>query len=227
MQVTTMELDEMDALRETFSALADGQLRADETVHVLQALAADPALRAVLEEDWRATHLIGDVLRGGAQGCGVSSPGFLGRLQARLQAEQPLAPELAVPALVQRPAAAEAANDGIFRWKLVAGLASCAAVASVVWNVAAGGPELGPSQMAAGVPAESFQLAAEAPLPAAAPASRVVAQPVTLASGEPQVMLRDARLDELLAAHKQAGIGAALQMPAGVLRSAAFAGPER
>jgi sigma-E factor negative regulatory protein RseA len=50
-----------------------------------------------------------------------------------------------------------------------------------------------------------------------------------LPSGEAQVMLRDARLDELLAAHKQAGSSSALQMPvpAGLLRSATFTASER
>ena len=39
-------------------------------------------------------------------------------------------------------------------------------------------------------------------------------------------MLRDPRLDELLAAHRQLG-GAALQMPSGFLRNATFEGPGR
>jgi sigma-E factor negative regulatory protein RseA len=36
------------------------------------------------------------------------------------------------------------------------------------------------------------------------------------------VMIRDARLDELLAAHKQFGGASALQQPAGFLRNATF-----
>ena len=40
-------------------------------------------------------------------------------------------------------------------------------------------------------------------------------------------MLRDARLDELLAAHKQFGGISALQMPAGFLRNATFENPAR
>jgi sigma-E factor negative regulatory protein RseA len=38
-------------------------------------------------------------------------------------------------------------------------------------------------------------------------------------------MLRDARLDELLAAHQQAGGGS--QMPSSFLRNATFEGPSR
>ena len=42
-----------------------------------------------------------------------------------------------------------------------------------------------------------------------------------------QVMIRDPRLDELLAAHKQFGSTSALQMPAGFLRNATFETPGR
>ena len=52
-----------------------------------------------------------------------------------------------------------------------------------------------------------------------------VNQPVTNAQG--QVMIRDPRLDELLAAHKQYGSTSALQMPAGFLRNATFEAPAR
>jgi sigma-E factor negative regulatory protein RseA len=41
-------------------------------------------------------------------------------------------------------------------------------------------------------------------------------------------MIRDPRLDEMLAAHRQLGGGAsALQTPAGFLRNATFEGPVR
>ena len=44
----------------------------------------------------------------------------------------------------------------------------------------------------------------------------------------PAVMIRDPRLDEMLAAHRQLGGGAsALQSPAGMLRNATFEGPAR
>jgi len=49
-----------------------------------------------------------------------------------------------------------------------------------------------------------------------------VSSSMVLASGEPRVMLRDARLDALLAAHKQFGGASALQVPAGFLRNATF-----
>jgi sigma-E factor negative regulatory protein RseA len=48
-----------------------------------------------------------------------------------------------------------------------------------------------------------------------------------MAQAGPQTMLRDPRLDELLAAHKQYGGASALQMPAGFLRNATFEAPQR
>ena len=40
-------------------------------------------------------------------------------------------------------------------------------------------------------------------------------------------MIRDPRLDQLLAAHRQLGGGTALQAPSGFLRNATFEGPAR
>jgi sigma-E factor negative regulatory protein RseA len=55
------------------------------------------------------------------------------------------------------------------------------------------------------------------------PAPAVVAPPVVAAAQEvAPVMIRDPRLDELLAAHKQFGGASALQQPAGFLRNATF-----
>lgn len=213
-----MDMDTVDARRERVSAAVDGELRADELAQALAGLDADDALRASLQADWQAYHLIGDVLRSGEQATCRSSSGFLARLQTRLQDEALPVAELPKPDLVQRPMV-DAANDGVFRWKAVAGFASLAAAAAIVWNVSGGGVAP-PQPQLAGAPAPSAVLAATAP------ASRTVEQ-ATVVGGEPQIMLRDARLDELLAAHKQVGMGAALQMPAGFMRSATFAAPER
>jgi sigma-E factor negative regulatory protein RseA len=115
---------------------------------------------------------------------------------------------------------AEAANQPVFRWKLVAGLASLAAAAAIGWNWignagAPAGARLAQQQQGAVV-------AASEPSPRAAAPNRVV---VGSGSAAPQVMLRDARLDELLAAHQQAG--GASQMPSGFLRNATFESPSR
>ncbi|MCJ0764300.1 sigma-E factor negative regulatory protein [Variovorax terrae] len=207
-----------DALEncESVSALADGQLRGDEFARAVQLAAHDAQAQAA----WRTYHLIGDVLRSGELAACGRDAAFVQRFQARLQRE-PL-PAAAMPAIaeaapesrpVSRPApVAEAANESSFRWKLVAGFASLAAVAAIGWNSAG-------SLMRPEVPTLAL-----APLPAA-PAQ----QPVALASNDPQaqVMIRDPRLDELLAAHKQLGGMSVLQMPASFLRNATFDGPAR
>jgi sigma-E factor negative regulatory protein RseA len=117
--------------------------------------------------------------------------------------------------------ASDSANDAqpatIFQRKL----ASLAAVVTMVWSVAGGASPTNVAPQLATAPAA--QIAAT---PSVRVASQTVEQPVTLANGEAQVMIRDARLDELLTAHKQVGSGAVLQMPAGFLRSATFATPE-
>ena len=117
----------------------------------------------------------------------------------------------------------EAANEPVFRWKLLAGVASLAAVAAIGWNLVAGigsapvGPQLaqqGSSVLAATSSGSGLEGAA-----AAAPMRVVVG------GGNAQVMLRDPRLDQLLEAHRQAG--GASQMPSGFLRNATFEGSSR
>jgi sigma-E factor negative regulatory protein RseA len=160
---------------------------------------------------WHAYHLIGDVLRSGDASRAAAPQPFLDRLSARLAQEPCPQPELAssVVAVQPRWSSAVAANDASMRWKLLAGVASIAAVAAVGWSVVATG--------AGGAPAAQPQLAA-APQQQAAP---------VLARSEAGVMIRDPRLDELLAAHRQFGGASALQMPAGFVRNATFEGPAR
>lgn len=217
-----MNQDDVLKLHEQLSALADGELDGDEAAR-LMALPEDG--REGLHATWQTYHLIGDVLRGGEQTAVHASSDFLSRLQTRLAEEPPLVPARPVAVPVAEPVVLavhgrEPANDASFRWKMVAGCASFVAVAALAWTVVGGaGPVVPQPQMAA----------VQAPLVEAKAAPQVVEQEVRLPSGEAQVMLRDARLDELLAAHKQAGSSTALQMPvpAGLLRSATFTAPER
>jgi sigma-E factor negative regulatory protein RseA len=92
----------------------------------------------------------------------------------------------------------EAAND--WRWKVAAGVASVAAVVAVGWNVWSAGGSAQP------------QLAA-------APQAAAVVE----ASATP--MMRDPRLDRLLAAHREFGGATALGNTSGFLRNATFEGP--
>lgn len=191
--------------RERLSALADGQLQGDE-------LSAAFAYAAEDEEGaktWQLYHLVGDVLRS-ADLAQPANPAFMARLREQLAQEAlPERPQVPVPVAVVAAGLPEAANASVFRWKMVAGFASLAAVAAMGWNA------LGHLQEESAGP----QLAAA---PATAPVQ-------VAATGNPdtQVMIRDPRLDELLAAHKQYSGTTALQMPAGFLRNANFDSPAR
>lgn len=196
--------------QEQLSALADGELDLAQTRAVVQASRAD----ASLMHTWASYHAIGQVLRGHASDA------------ARVQQQAPVGSAMVVPASMQavpvrapsvqpeqlrRDAAHRpAANDAVFRWKLVAGVAAFAAVGSMVWALV--GTQGSPT---------SAQLAQRA-----APAPTVVATAPAPAESKPAeaapVMIRDPRLDELLAAHKQFGGASALQQPAGFLRNATF-----
>jgi sigma-E factor negative regulatory protein RseA len=199
--------DAMDKMntQEIVSALADGQLHGEEFARGVQAVVADPQAR----QAWQTYHLIGDVLRSGHMTVGVTPAAFMDGLAQRL-AREPLATNsIAAHALPARAEgqfhARKAANDGSFRWKLVAGFASLTAVAAIGWTVAGG----------LGAKPEQAQLAG------------VPAQPPVVAGSEQGPMIRDARLDELLAAHRQFGGASALPTPAGFLRNATFEGPAR
>ena len=188
--------------QELISALADGQLQGDAFARAVDAAAADASAR----EAWLTYHLIGDVLRSGEHAAGTLPSAFLSRLQVRLQQEQPSVVSRAGSGASQplsRVAAQPAANDGNFRWKVVAGFASLAAMAAIGWTVV-GAPSRPEQAQLAGAPAATV-----------------------LAESERGVMIRDARLDEFMAAHRQLGGASALQMPAGFLRNATFEGPIR
>ena len=219
-----MSMNDVLRNRETISALADGQLRGDEFARAVEVALADVDAQAT----WHAYHLVGDVLRSGERAACAADRGFVTRLQTRLRqepgrsgpvlADPPVAIDLradnvrSTGASASFDARAGAANESGFGWKLVAGFASLAAVAAIGWNA------LGGLTGATGQPVLALQA------PAAAPAAQSAA---TLAGGELPVMIRDPRLDELLAAHKQFGGTSALQMPAGFLRNATFEGPAR
>jgi len=212
-----------DSIREQVSALADGHLQGSAFAEAIDALEAHDELRA----DWHAYHLIGDVLRSGQHApCGDSNV-FLARLQARLATEAVApVPVRAVPVVVAARQRAEPANEPVFRWKLVAGAASLAAVAAISWNWVGGmsstpnDAQLAQTQQ----PPAMSVLAASGPNATSAIASAVPTR-VQIGNGAPQVMLRDPRLDELLAAHQQVGGGS--QMPSTFLRNTTFEGPSR
>lgn len=217
--------DDVNMQQQLLSALVDGELAGDEWEQAL-ALAED----AQGQSDWQLYHLVGDVLRSPdlAHHC---QHDVLTGLRAQLAQEPPLA--LAVPqaqtlaagALEQvtaplqattdaRPSATKtaqvvalhdpAANASVFRWKLAAGFATVAAVAAVGWHMLASQPQLHGAQLAQRLPD--------------------VPPVVAVASDNGQsVMLRDPRLDALLASQQQYASRPSLQVPAEFLRNASLA----
>ena len=192
------------------SALFDDELLADDAARCLQ----DGG--QALVDRWCEYQDVRSALR--AETAGPSSQAFLNDFRARLAQEQAVQP---TPVVVV-PANRQAANDSVFRWKMVAGLASFAAVAAIGWSVLGG---LGPQ------PGAGAQLAQGAvPVPGQAQVVTLMAPAATAtppAANAGAVMLRDPRLDELLAAHRQSAGASALGDAAGCLRNATFEGPGR
>lgn len=203
-----------ESWREQLSALADGELAGEDMTRALQY-----AAQAEGESTWQLYHLVGDVLRS-PDLAKPANPDFLARLRVELAKEAPaVRPGFRMQAdeVVAAPVA-DSANASVFRWKMVAGVASLAAVAAIGWT------SLGALQGARDAAGGGAQLALSAERSPSAAGSPVLA--VADADGQ-QVMIRDPRLDELLAAHKQFGSTSALQMPAGFLRNATFEAPGR
>lgn len=206
-----MTYDNLDDSRSAqLSALADGELDGAQAVALVQASREDAGLLAT----WSSYHAIGDMLRAHARDMRDAQPnGLLGSAQSAGSAVEPaLAQSAAFQALPRA-----AANESLFRWKLVAGVAALAAVGSMAWSlVATQGAPLGEQLAQSKVPS----VTAVAGLASAGSTPSNVLQ--ANSPDSVPVMIRDARLDELLAAHKQFGGASALQQPAGFLRNATF-----
>ena len=143
-------------MKSKISALMDGELERHEAAALLDALRAEGEMR----DAWRTYHLIGDAMHDTR----MLSPGFAGRVAARLAAEPTvLAPRLA-PA--ERP-----------RWQLLSAAASIAAVAMVtsVWFVLQDGadPASRMAQSNKAAPLAAAPLTAQATARTSAPAALV------------------------------------------------------
>ncbi|WP_296505471.1 sigma-E factor negative regulatory protein [Rhodoferax sp.] len=211
-----MMMQEAEKNRELVSALADGQLRGEEFARTVEWLNEADAAQVA----WDTYHLVGEVLRSGETVASAVDTAFMQRLKLSLQQEKPLRPSMAAINSVASCAVStgaaglndskvESANNASFRWKLLAGVASLAAVSVIGWQALVGGGDLqGAALMAQTVNPD-------------------VAVQQVAANGAPQVMIRDRQLDALLAAHRQFGGTSALQKPAGFLRNATFEGAGR
>jgi sigma-E factor negative regulatory protein RseA len=201
--------DDASATRgEWLSALFDGECTMPQVEALLTRgdAAADRAT-------WDAYRCIGQALRAQAAAHGGADPAFVRAVMARVAREPVVAPP--VPAMPPAASAqVPAANDAVFRWKVVAGVAAVAAIVAVVWGSGAlpGAPS-GGAQWAG-----STHDSAPAPIVVSAPAV-----PASASSG----VIRDPQIEELMAAHRQWGGASALQTSAGFLRAASYDVPAR
>lgn len=194
---------------EALSALVDGEADA----RAAASLSARWRDEAALRERWHSYQLIGDVLRSEELGGRGRDAAFLQRLRTQLDQEPVvLAPRVhpvadgAAAALPRR----RAAGAGLRRWATPAAVA--AGFLAVIGSLAV--------TRLPGPQADAPQLA-QAP---AVPQRVVQAAPADQVEPASGVLIRDARLDQYLAAHKQFGGSSALSVPSGFLRSATYDG---
>lgn len=234
--------EDLNKIHEQVSALADGQLRGLEFAQTVEMITT----RSDLRSSWHTYHVIGDVLRSSELVQSSSDAGFLARFQSRMVVENGQSEakvlmqssaelqanvdsvssgEHRFAPAAELPSIAESANESGFRWKLVAGFASVAAVAAIGWSAATGLYDQSGRSDGAQLASTSQTLPVTSAVIASLPATTT--QTVNIAGSGPLVMIRDPHLDALLAAHKQFGGTSALQMPTGFLRNATFEGAAR
>lgn len=199
---------------ERLSEMVDGEADAASTAQLCRAWSDDAQLRGA----WHAWHLIGDVLR--SDDLAVPSgrdAEFLQRLRTRLAAE---------PVVLAPRSDANASPPAARRWHVrrwsgpIAVAAGFVAVAGALLVMRSPQTQSGPALASASSAADVRSVVA---LPALAADS--AAEPQTVAPNDR--VIRDARLDRYLAAHKQFGGSSALGVPSGFLRSATAEVPDR
>lgn len=213
---------------ETLSALCDGEADAATAASLSARWRDDPECRT----RWHRYQLIGDVLRSEQLTGRGKDADFLRGLRLRLEKE----PVVLAPAPTTSADPPTPARRSARRWAppaaIAAGFVAAAAVATFM------SLNLSPTDSRlAGTTPVPLQVAASA-TPSVAPPAQTVGVPaptavaaVALADGSPErvqptgKIIRDARLDQYLAAHKQFGGATALGVPSGFLRSATFEGP--
>lgn len=211
---------------ENLSALTDGELDSADAARACGAWRDDAEARG----RWHAYQLIGDVLRSeDLSSSAAHDAAFLVSIRARL-AQEPvvLAPEPFVEAPVVAPHVANVSRGS--RWSWMAPSAVAAGFVLVT------GALLATRSPVAG---NTESLFARVGLGSAPSAQMVNVSTPTLAASdsisslEPQAMvltgkmLRDARVDLYLSAHKQFAGSSALGVPSGFLRNAAAEAPNR
>lgn len=222
------------AVRERLSALVDGELDPGAVVQACAAWREDGDARIA----WHAYQLIGDVLRSeDLANAPRRDAALLQRLRAQLADEpvvlapQPLAP-LGEPTMPAAMHAHARRRSWIAPAAMAAGFAAVAGV--LVLTRVPGVPFSGAPDTAVATLAPPAALAPSASAGPALAAATTVAPPqpqAVMVMSEPQPLvangklIRDARLDRYLAAHKQFAGSSALGVPSAFLRSATATEP--
>jgi sigma-E factor negative regulatory protein RseA len=211
----TPEARRPDERFQALSALMDGAAAPGDAARACSAWRETPEARSA----WHVYHLIGDVLRSDELALGaVRDASFLRDLQVRLADE----PVVVAPSVPRPPLQVAAARRS---WLVPAAVA--AGFAALAVAVVATRPP---------VSGNAAVQMAQATDPATTTAAASGAGPVLVASdgfAEPKPvvangkLIRDVRLDQYLAAHKQFGGSSALGVPSGFLRSATYDAAER
>lgn len=200
---------------EALSALADGEADAGTAAAASARWRDEPGVR----ERWHSYQLIGDVLRSEELGGRGQDAAFVRRLRARLDQEPVvLAPQ---PKRLARATSDAVAASGPRAVGAVRRWATPAAVAAGFLAV------VGTLMVTQGsVPPQAPAAPQLAQAPVATPAVPKVLAQAMPEQAEPAsgVLIRDARLDQYLTAHKQFGGSSALGVPSGFLRSATYDG---
>lgn len=202
---------------EALSALVDGEADAGVAASASARWRDDAATRA----RWHSYQLIGDALRSDELGGRGRDAEFLLALRKRLEQE----PTVVAPTASLRPIRSRRVV-ALRRWAPPAAIAAgFLAVAGALTVTRVSSPPPASPQLVQATPAVVAQ-----PVPVVAAASAVVVE--TLARAVPEraepatgVLIRDARIDQYLAAHKQFGGSSALGVPSGFLRSATYEVP--
>ena len=202
------------------SALVDGELDADESAIVCKDWRENPESRS----SWHAYHLIGDVLRSEDLASDPSSDlRFIEAFRSRL-AQEPvvLAPRPLENGRVSRRSSVVRSLFGGGMWRVPSALAAgVVAVGGALLVLRAPDSQQGVGQASVEVARSAPQTAPETNALATTSLSAAVPQAV-----EPEVfiangkLIRDARLDRYLTAHKQFAGSSALGVPSAFLRNA-------
>lgn len=230
----TAPAPDADDARQTLSDLVDGRLDGAALRQACDNWAADAEMR----RSWHAYQLIGDVMRSDdLVGRPQRDAAFLAAVRERLAREPVvLAPTQPAAALAVAPTAGRPHRVARQIWWPMTAAAGFVAVAGVLVVLGQGGVSPDEAALLAArqaAPAVVLPVAAQVArqdVNQGANAGQVPVTQATLVSSSPPVnaqMLRDARVDDYLRAHRETLAGSPAALPGGGLRSVDFTVPQR